>query len=230
MTDLPEAPLRFNSLEEMRAWIAANHPDMYDSRNSKFAPKLTFTERCEAFALAKSGDLDRRQIAAAYGINRATLAYMLNQHGPHYKDVRREYAEYGHDRFLKKYITPNVIERYAASKKKLEVALSDDELKAARSEGAMSTAPNKTATKHAGPFHFSMPNENQQILGVVVWSDSPGRGPYAFGPKESVDRPPGWYVQVDEWSQLVGSEEHRLTSTSAKSGFIATNMLTEIES
>lgn len=212
MTD--SSPLHFNSIEEMKAWIAANHPDMYEARNSKYAPKLTYVERCEALALAMSGDLDRRQIAAAYGINRATMAYIVNKSSPHYKDVRKEYHELGHDRFLRQYMTPAVIERYMAAKKNQEVALSDDELKKARSEGALSMAANKGAKKNAGPFYFSMPGETTQEKGEVIWSEEKH----------------GWYVRVDTWGdQEWGEDEHNKTSTTAKAGFLTTNMAKEID-
>lgn len=232
MSDTPSSPLNFNSLDEMRQWIAENHPELYEARNSKFAPKLTVAERCEIYALCKEGTLDKRAIAAAYGINRGTLGHINNENGKHYRDVRKMYKELGHERFLRKYITPTVIERYLLGKEKQETLYSRDELAKAIEEGTgPATGPNPKATKNAGVFYFTSLMYKAPVKAEVLWVDNPG--PDLFSAE---DRTSGWYVQVfhedtEAWppDHCHGTPENSKTSTSAKTQFLAAIVGQEVE-
>lgn len=93
-------------------YLLAKHAPKTDW--SKFAPKMTPTQRCEAFALLHAG-FSQGVVAVMYGISRATLAHMTRPSSKFYRRVREEYNIKGHDMFLQMYLTQPVIERAGAA-------------------------------------------------------------------------------------------------------------------
>lgn len=80
---------------------------------SKFAPKMTPQQRCEAFALIKAG-FSHGTVSVMYGVARATLTHMARPGSKFYKAVRDEYDTTGHIAFLQRYLTQPMIERASA--------------------------------------------------------------------------------------------------------------------
>lgn len=81
-------------------------------RPNRFAPKLTFANRCEILALHRKG-VPREVLANMYAIDRRTVTHICTNSSPHYKNVRQEEVGLGH-RFIEKYLTANLIDKAMA--------------------------------------------------------------------------------------------------------------------
>lgn len=222
------APVSFSSKAELDAYIASHYPDLYKPIISKYAPKLSFVERCQVLALMLS-NLDRRIVGAAYGINRGTVSYIVNEASPHYKDVRRELKDHGLDRFLAKYLTPVALERYAGAKNDQQTLYSDDELRRAKEKGELpGQEANPKAVKSEGVFWFTGMWGLQvgTYKAEVKWTDEPGPDPADF--LSETPRTPGWYIHVkdaedDNTFYIAGSAADSKTSTSARDAWLKAN-------
>jgi hypothetical protein len=82
-------------------------------RVGKYAPKLSFEQRCEVLGLWRLG-YTRESLSRIYGVDRRTITHVYNQQSPHYKNVRVELLRMGLDNFLAKYVTPEVQARAQA--------------------------------------------------------------------------------------------------------------------
>lgn len=76
--------------------------------SDKFAPKLTFEQRCEVLALFRKG-FSRELLSKLYRIDRRTITHIHNAKSTHYKNVREEEKRMGTANFMEKYLTPGVI-------------------------------------------------------------------------------------------------------------------------
>src|SRR4249919_2417704 len=105
--------------EERLALLCLAH-----TRKNNFAPKLTFSGRCEVLALCRKG-LPKDAIASAYNIDRRTVTHIQNPVSTHYKKVREEELVLGKDRFIETYLTDEIINKvmiYVATSKTKKVA------------------------------------------------------------------------------------------------------------
>ena len=89
--------------ESIALLIAAN-----EQKNlGKFAPKLSFTQRCEVLALFRIG-CSRELLHKLYKVDRRTITHIYNPKSPHYKNVREEELRLGRENFIKEYATADV--------------------------------------------------------------------------------------------------------------------------
>lgn len=171
---------------EIDDW-AARHPELL-TKNNKYVPKLNFAQRCAALAAVKYG-LNKRVVAAAFGINRGTLGHIIRPESPHYRDVRKEYFDLGHDRFIKQYLTPDVMELLDRAAADPDVQLSYDQVKAAR---AGSGRPNPKADKYKGRYKHIDPFGDTSLI-EIAWVEDPGNDPDL----QETNRPAGWYIKAE---------------------------------
>ena len=114
MLDLyPPNSLKINHTERMALLSLA-----FVHRN-KFAPKMTFTQRCEVLALHKWG-VTRETLAKMYKVDRRTITHIYNPMSTHYKDVRNMAVGLG-DKFIETYLTPEIIDKALAFRQVQEV-------------------------------------------------------------------------------------------------------------
>ena len=85
---------------------------------SRFAPKLTFDERCAWFALYHSfpDKVSVADIAEAAGISDPVASALVNKHHRRYQNVKREYKKLGLSAMNDKYVENRHIERIQAIK------------------------------------------------------------------------------------------------------------------
>ena len=85
---------------------------------SRFAPKLTFDERCAWFALyhANPDKVSVSDIAEATGISDPVASALLNIHHRRYKNVKIEFKKLGLTSMYQKYVENRHIERIQAIK------------------------------------------------------------------------------------------------------------------
>lgn len=107
----------------------------FPASQGKFAPKLTYEQRCEVLALHHLG-VPRNVLVESYGIDRRTIAHIISKNSIHYRNVRAKFAELGKDAFMQKYLNEGVKARIAGAIKKIETPLP--------------AAPNKNASKFEG--------------------------------------------------------------------------------
>ena len=81
--------------------------------NEKFAPKLTFHQRCEILALRRKG-CTRESLAHIYNVDVRTVTHIYNEHSPRYKNVREEELTLGRDNFILKYLNPELLVKAAS--------------------------------------------------------------------------------------------------------------------
>lgn len=113
--------------------------------DGKFAPTLSFGERCAILAFVRSG-VSRPIVAAAFSVDRRTVGHVCNDAGPHYKDVRREYTKLGHEDFVKTYLREGLVSRVAAAARTSEAQAPNDDYKEQR--GDISPRANRKAGTH----------------------------------------------------------------------------------
>ena len=106
----PEVPR-----EERLALLCLAH-----TKKNNFAPKLTFSGRCEVLALCRKG-LPKDAIASAYNIDRRTVTHIQNPISTHYKKVREEELALGKDRFMETYLTSEIIDKVMAYIEKTKI-------------------------------------------------------------------------------------------------------------
>jgi hypothetical protein len=94
---------RDEAMELLDAAVAASK-----EANSKFEPKLVFTQRCEILALHRRG-CTREALAKIYGVDRRTVTHIHNERSPRYKNVREEELRLGRDNFLKRYLRADML-------------------------------------------------------------------------------------------------------------------------
>jgi hypothetical protein len=75
--------------------------------STKFAPQLTFDQRCEILGLHRIG-YNADALAEAYGVDRRTITHIHNAKSTRYKNVRAEEKGIGPQLFIEKYVTPEV--------------------------------------------------------------------------------------------------------------------------
>jgi len=222
-TDIP----KFSNMKEIVNYINHNYPEILVI-NNKYAPKLTFADRCAILGLVKMG-LDRRVVAAAYGINRSTLTHICSSSSPHYRTIRNEFFELGDDRFLAKYIDHNVIARYKRHINAQEPTYSDNELKEAKKAGkAPNQGANKRANKLMGQHRVvgMWDHPEQELTLSVEWVDNPGVDDAAKALyDDDAPRPAGWYVKVNDEPDYYGAAENSRTSKSALDGFMKDHLM-----
>jgi hypothetical protein len=151
--------------------------------SGRFEPKLTFDERCSVLALYLSG-VHRRVLAAAFGIDRRTVAHIYNPHSIHYKAVRKQLEVLGREVFIRRYLTEEATVKVRAVQNHREVTLSDDEM---REEPSHAPIPNRKRNRKEG-VHVLKPEQCEYSHRVVI------------GWREAVNddisgSPAGWYYQ-----------------------------------
>jgi hypothetical protein len=73
----------------------------------KFAPKLSFGQRCQALALRRLG-FTREVLSKMFKVDRRTITHIYNESSPHYKNVREEEKLIGTPNFVTKYVTESI--------------------------------------------------------------------------------------------------------------------------
>lgn len=155
--------------------------------DAKFQAKLSFDRRCAILALDWCG-YSRRLLSKAFGVNRSTIAYVCNPSSPHYRDVRRRFAEMGKEAFIEQYATNDIISFVNAFKGDPELELSRDQIDELRSNNSLLSA-NKAATKQAGSHRMVGAVFDHGIRFDIVWIGDP---------HNKAAPNPGWYVVIDD--------------------------------
>ena len=90
--------------------VSAIPRDHLKSDGNLFEAKLNDNERLAIITLDKIG-VRRDVIATAFGVNRRTVAHMVNETSPRYRASRKKYYAEGHDNCVAKYITEEVLRK-----------------------------------------------------------------------------------------------------------------------
>jgi len=80
----------------------------------KFAPKLTFEQRC-GFYYAHLIGIDREWIVLASGMDRSTVTRLTNRRYRAYGGIHRKFDELGLETFREQYWTQDIRDRLAAA-------------------------------------------------------------------------------------------------------------------
>lgn len=171
--------------------IAAN-PHML-AKNNKYAAKLSFQDRCAVLAAYKGGVL-KMILAEAFGINVSTVEYICSPSSNHYRNVRRERADLGPERFHSTYLTDEQVQRIAKAKdaleKRDEVETHDQYEARIAAERVKAHGPDKRAAGLAGRHVVLVPMTGTLMVEVVFVKPEP-----FVGMEEN--RAEGWYIYVD---------------------------------
>jgi hypothetical protein len=97
------------SREELLEFLKAKNAEI-----SKFAPKLTFDQRCEILALRHAG-VRREVLANMYGVDRRTITHIYNPFSPHYKNVRELEIGMGKEQFRDKFADTELLNKALAN-------------------------------------------------------------------------------------------------------------------
>ena len=156
-------------------------------RHAKFQAKLTFFNRCSIFALDRIAGVNRRVIAAAFGVNRATVAYICNPSSGRYRDVKKEHFDLGDELFYEKYVTPDVLSLIEEYKNPETAMTAEEAIDHKLTEGVF--PPRKSANKNAGPHRFRVHGVGHAIEINIVWLEG------------DPDWKDGWYVDAGEYKK-----------------------------
>lgn len=121
------------SVEEILALVPATllrgHRD-----DTKFAPKLSFAERCEVMAFYLSG-YKVPALAAAFGLHRRTVSSIVNRNARYYQDVTEEFDKRGRDDFVRTYLTEAGAMKLASVANSPEVKMNEPAYRGLKSTG-----------------------------------------------------------------------------------------------
>jgi len=177
---------------------------------TKFAPKLTFDQRCTALALDKVS-VHRNIIAELFGVDRRTVSHICNAHSTHYRSVRDHYKRMGHEAFITEYVTPETV----GAIKLIKIRMPSPDNKKPVMPSVKAGVPNPRATKSKG-LHTVKPEQCSYTHRVEIQYQA-----------DMV--PAGWYYRdldsksnKDAW--LHNGTESLLTSQAALSMAVANLM------
>jgi len=196
------------TVEELQMELRTNHPTVIRGLG-RFDAKLTFDERCAILALYLSG-VHRRVLAAAFGIDRRTVAHIYNKNSIHYKAVRTKLQELGHQGFLREYLTEEATMRVAKVANDPAVTLADKEW---RSKTDGDILPSRKKNRKEG-LHIIKPDQCEHTHRIMIqWFDE--REQLETGEK----LPMGWWYRdmdgnsPEEWFH--SGKESLLSSANA---------------
>ena len=188
--------------------------------NQNNAPKLSFFDRCVLYGLYQRG-VAKRVLAAAFGVNRSTVAYIILPTSPNYKNVRLEFRNLGAERFHEMYTDSEIArQRWELALKGASSAVDVPDTEQTKASGR-EAVPNKHADSHAGK-HGVTAYFGTGIF-EVRWVDD------TENVENSIDelgepRLPGWYVFGDGLGFTAntpyGLNADRFTSKKALTGFV----------
>jgi len=137
-----------------------------------FAPKLTLAERRGILALHYKG-VNQRVLAAAFGINRRTLAAMVNPHSQRYKGLRKAMDDIGPKEFCDTYITE-------ALTLKVNAALNSAESKLGQADydDRPRSTVSQRANKYQGTHNYKDKNHAYTHVLSVFWDENSGTWAY----------------------------------------------------
>jgi hypothetical protein len=115
--------------------------------SSKFAPKLSETERREVLALCLAG-VRREVVADAYDIDRRTVGHIANPASQRYRSTRESLKALGHGDFIQQYLTEAVSMKVAAAMERL--AEEGDDKSEQKPAKTRSGSPSKRANRMQG--------------------------------------------------------------------------------
>lgn len=219
MTDFSSASLRDR--------LTAERPDLFVI-NDKYAPKLSFFDRCCLFGFHKLG-ITAPVLAEAFGLNRSTVRYIIRPASKHYKPVRKEWAELGEEAFNKRYTaSPDAkqwLDKVEAAKKATLAKVNDKTSQALALEASL---PDPRAKQSVGlhAVHIPAPEPARHVSVTVLWVDVLNKdaewGENVEFDEDGNQRTPGWYLTVSDpaFGALSGLASNSRTSTSALKGFL----------
>lgn len=174
-----------------------NNPALSLPQDARFAPKLSFEQRCFALCLRLEG-ASWPAIAAYFNVHRRTMEAI--EKGPAYKNVRDTYYHLGKDAFVEKYLDKDLMDNYL---KFLKTDAVKDSTKSTGKQGDDPSLPNwyanPTAKGRAGENRVRNVVTGEPTTVSIDWQDSRG-----------IDLKPGWY-----WSIPGEDGDPRPYSTSA---------------
>lgn len=135
------------------------------THSTKFAPKLSFDERCSVLALVRA-NVSRKIVSEALGIDRRTVGHITNETSLHYRNVRQEYKRIGHDDFIAKYVTEEVARKVAeVANKPVDVvhATGNPSERARAKAGVHTVKPEQCSYSHRLEIKFFHKNEDEGI-------------------------------------------------------------------
>lgn len=208
-------------MSELLQQFLDNSPQVLQ-KNIKYAPKMSFADRCAALAAVRMG-INKKLVALAFGVNVSTIEYVASPSSRHYKDVRKEYADLGHERFVKEKLTDDYVRKIMAFKDDARLDLDNKTIDAGLAlERAKAHGPDRRAKGLEGKHSIFDPIAGS--LWVHVEFVQPPLS--ALWPNP---RPEGWYVRYDPaspgYSPEMTTEHHGAaadanTSKSALSAFL----------
>jgi hypothetical protein len=123
-------------------------------------------------------------LAAAFGIDRRTVAHIYNPHSVHYKAVRKQLEVLGREVFIRRYLTEEASMKVAKVSNNPEVKLPDDNW---RKQPDKETVPAKRKNRDEG-VHVLKPEQCEYSHRVVIkWFDQEET--------ETEQMRHGWYYQ-----------------------------------
>ena len=161
------------------------------SNKGKFAPKLSFAQRCAILYLSTQG-ADSYKLAETFGIDPRTVGRMVNPDSPRYKDVRDEFSRLGPEEFKAKYYTEAIHDKMQNFSK----AFSEAVAKKSRERA------DKAARTQEGWHRIHRAFDNKEVRIEIRWQEEPG---------------PGWYYRdIDSnWPEMWMLPDNEQPSTTS---------------
>jgi hypothetical protein len=147
----------------------------------KFAPKLDLNTRRTILGLAAMS-VKHELLAEVYGVNYRTVSAMVSRSSAHYKGLRKEYDQMGHEAFLKAYVSEDQIRRV------------NEHARGRVKEEKGPAGPSPKANAKAGPHVAEDTARGAEVVVVVEWHDDEHNG----------ERRPGWYWRIQGEDGLFG--------------------------
>lgn len=163
----------------------------------EFQAKLTEDERRAIIALDYKG-VHRNVLAAAFGINRRTLASMLNRQSSKYTKLRKAFDSSNPSEWCAKYITEDIALRVAKAKTSPEATIVKQQDYDDREQSEF----NRRATKWEGAHTYKSALAGHRYNHVIriFWHEN---GSWAYQDTNGFDDTeyPGFKTSTEAWKQ-----------------------------
>ena len=145
----------------------------------KFAPKLTFEDRCAILGLNRLF-YPKDTIAKAFGVDRRTVSHVISATGGKYRSIKEQEKRLGKEKFIAQYVTSEIMGR----------------IRGTQEQKVSPETPRKSANARAGAHQMQNEMCSFRHSVIVSWRDDQNTPGWYYKDLDG-DFPDSWFHSHD---------------------------------